>query len=83
MAVSDRVMGGDAMIESCPDCGSKHLKTLGIEKSDRLGDNCTVLVTMCKCKDCECEFREFMVTHWHLAITKHDRIERLFMEAQP
>jgi hypothetical protein len=75
-------MGGTTMIQSCPDCCSKSLKTLGMEKGKRLGDNCTVLVTVYKCKECECEFREFMVTHWHLEITKHDRIERMFMEAQ-
>jgi transposase-like protein len=70
------------MILSCPDCGLTRLKTLGIEKSERLGDNCAILVTRYSCKECECEFREFMVTHWHLEVTKHDRIERMFMEAQ-
>jgi hypothetical protein len=67
---------------NCPDCGVARIKTLGIEKSERLGNNCTVLVTAYKCKECECEFREFIVTHWHLEVTKHDRIERMFMEAQ-
>ena len=70
------------MILSCPDCGLTRLKTLGIERGERLGDNCAVLVTRYSCKECECEFREFMVTHWHLEITKHDRIEMMFMEAQ-
>jgi transposase-like protein len=56
-------MGGAAMIQNCPDCGSKRFKTLGIEKSQRLGDSCVVLISRYGCKDCECEFREFMVTH--------------------
>jgi hypothetical protein len=70
------------MIQSCPDCGSKRLKTLGIEKSERLGENCVVLISSYGCRECECEFREFLITHWELEITKHDRIERIFMEAQ-
>jgi DNA-directed RNA polymerase subunit RPC12/RpoP len=69
------------MIDGCPDCGSKRLKNLGIEKSERLGDNCTLLVSSYACKVCECEFREYMITHWELEITRHDRIERMFMEA--
>ena len=69
------------MIEGCPDCGSKSLKTMGIEKSERFGDNCVVIITKYCCKECECEFHEFMVTHWELEVTKHDRTELMFMEA--
>jgi DNA-directed RNA polymerase subunit RPC12/RpoP len=79
MVLSSGAVGGFEM--NCPDCGFKELKTLGIEKSERLGDNCAVLVTAYKCKECGCEFREFMVTHWHLEITQHDPIELMFMEA--
>jgi transposase-like protein len=75
-------MGGLAMIECCPDCGSEYLKSHGIEKSERLGDNCTILVSRYVCKECECEFREFMVTHWHLEIIKHDPVELMFMEPE-
>ena len=65
---------------NCPDCGSERLKSQGIEKSERLGENCAVLVTRYKCKECECEFREIH-THWHLEVTKHDKIELMFKEA--
>jgi hypothetical protein len=57
---------------NCPDCGSKRLKTLGIERSERLGDSCVLVVSGCGC--------EFMVTHWHIEIIKHDPIELMFME---
>jgi hypothetical protein len=66
---------------NCPDCGVASAKTIGIEKGERLGENCTVLITWYKCKECGCEFREFMVTHWHLEVTKHDPIELMFMES--
>ena len=71
---------GDAEMTSCPDCGVADPKTLRIEQGKSMGDNCAVLVTMYKCRECECEFREFMVTHWHLEVIRHDHIERMFME---
>jgi hypothetical protein len=66
---------------SCPDCGTGDPKALGIEHGKSMGDNCTILVTRYRCKECCCEFREFMVTHWHLEVTRHDPIELMFMEA--
>jgi hypothetical protein len=33
---------------NCPDCSLTRLKTLGIERGERLGDNCVVLVTRYK-----------------------------------
>ena len=74
-------MGGLAMIECCPDCGSGHLRTLGIERTERLGDSCVLVVSGYECKECGCTFREFMVTHWHIEITEHDPIELMFMGA--
>jgi transposase-like protein len=70
------------MIQSCPDCGMQNPKTIGIEKGQSLGDNCAVLITRYKCKDCGCEFREFMVTHWELEIIEHSDLEKLFIEVQ-
>jgi|WetSurMetagenome_2_1015567.scaffolds.fasta_scaffold387839_1 transposase-like protein len=69
------------MIQNCPDCGLKVLKNLGIERGGRLGDNCTVLITRYRCKDCGCEFRELQITHWETEIIEHSELEKSFMEA--
>jgi transposase-like protein len=65
---------------NCPDCGLAVLKSLGIEKGERLGENCTVLISKYRCKDCGCEFRELMVTHWELEVVEHSELEQMFME---
>ncbi len=72
MAISPGALGGTEM-NSCPNSGGADPKALGIEQVKSMGDNCAVLVTKYKCKECECEFREYMVTHWHLEVTQHDR----------
>jgi len=81
MAVIAWALGDTEMIQSCPDCGLKVLKSLRIEQGRCLGENCTVLITRYRCKDCGCEFRELMVTHWETEIIERSELEKSFMEA--
>ena len=70
---------------SCPDCGvEEDLKSLGIERGERLDADHCFLVSKFRCRNCGCEFREVQHTQWTCETTTHGNLGRLLMvEATP
>jgi hypothetical protein len=67
---------------SCPDCCSSDLESLGLERGERIDQDCAVLVSLFQCKVCRCQFRETQTTEWTTEIIFHGWFERLILLEQ-
>jgi len=63
----------------CPECGGSDLESSGILRGERVDNEHTVLVSKFKCRQCGCEFKEYMITSWQTEIIASGKIERLMM----
>jgi hypothetical protein len=63
----------------CPDCGSGDLESLGIERGERIDDDCAVLISLFRCRVCRCQFREIQTTEWRTEVIFHGWFERFIL----